>query len=73
MPPVMIHAGVDELLVGDAELMTDRLRASGVPCDLHLWAGQVHDFAVAGNATPEIRRAIKMIGRFVQDVTAQHR
>jgi acetyl esterase/lipase len=53
--------------------MTDRLRASGVPCDLHLWAGQVHDFAVAGNATPEIRRAIKMIGRFVQDVTAQHR
>jgi hypothetical protein len=73
MPPVMIHAGADELLIGDAELMTDRLRDSGVPCALHLWAGQVHDFAVAGNATPEIRAAIKMIGRFVQDVTAQHR
>jgi len=26
MPPVMIHAGADELLVGDAELMTNRLR-----------------------------------------------
>jgi acetyl esterase/lipase len=73
MPPVMIHAGAEELLVGDAELMTDRLRDSGVPCDLHLWAGQVHDFAVAGNATPESRAAIKMIGRFVQDVTTQHR
>ena len=24
MPPVMIHAGADELLVGDAELMTNR-------------------------------------------------
>ena len=53
MPPVMIHAGADELLVDDAELMSDRLRAFRVPCDLHLWAGQVHDFAVAGNATPE--------------------
>jgi acetyl esterase/lipase len=69
MPAVMIHAGADELLVGDAEMMADRLRASGVPCDLHLWAGQVHDFVVAGNATPESRRAIKTIGRFVQEVT----
>jgi acetyl esterase/lipase len=43
-----------------------------VPCDLHLWAGQVHDFVVAGNATPESRHAIKMIGRFVHHVTAQH-
>ena len=72
MPPVMIHAGADELLRGDAELMTDRLRASGVPCDLHLWQGQVHAFAVAAHATPESRRAIGMIGQFVQDVTAHH-
>jgi len=72
LPPVMIHAGADELLRGDAELMTDRLRASGVPCDLHLWQGQVHAFAVAAHATPESRRAIGMIGQFVQDVTAHH-
>jgi len=70
MPPVMIHAGADELLRGDAELMTDRLRTSGVPCDLHLWQGQVHAFAVAAHATPESRRAIGIIGQFVQDVTA---
>jgi acetyl esterase/lipase len=70
IPPVMIHAGADELLRGDAELMTDRLRTSGVPCDLHLWQGQVHAFAVAAHATPEGRRAIGIIGQFVQDVTA---
>ncbi len=70
MPPAMIHAGADELLRGDAELMTDRLRTSGVPCDLHLWQGQVHAFAVAAHATPESRRAIGIIGQFVQDVTA---
>jgi acetyl esterase/lipase len=72
MPPVMIHAGADEPLVGDADLMTDRLRASGVPCHLHLWAGLVNDFVVAGNATPESRRAIKTIWRFVQEVTTHY-
>ena len=65
----MIHAGADELR-GDAELVTHRLRASGVPCDLHVWQEQVHAFAVAAHATPESRRAIGMIGQFVQDVTA---
>jgi acetyl esterase/lipase len=73
LPPVMIHAGADELLLSDAELMTDRLRAAGVPRDLHLWQGQVHAFAVAANATPESRRVITMMGRFVQDVTTADR
>jgi acetyl esterase/lipase len=73
LPPVMIHAGSDELLAGDARLMAKRLRAAGVPCDLHLWAGQEHAFAVAGNATPESRRAIVTIGRFAKRVTAHHK
>ena len=38
LPPVMIHAGADALR-GDAELVTDRLLASGVPYDLHILAG----------------------------------
>jgi acetyl esterase/lipase len=46
----MIHAGADELR-GDAELVTHRLLASGVPCDLHVWQEQVHSIAVAANAT----------------------
>lgn len=69
MPPVMIHAGAHELLRGDAELMSNRLQASGVPCELHIWRGQVHAFTLAGNATPESRRAIELIGRFVRNVT----
>jgi acetyl esterase/lipase len=72
LPPVMIHAGSDELLVGDAELMSDRLHAAGVPCELHLWAGQEHAFAVAADATPESRRAITAIGRFVAHVTSSN-
>lgn len=54
----MIHAGADELR-GDAELVTRRLLASGVPCDLHVWHGQVHSIAVAANAR---RDALAMYG-----------
>lgn len=70
LPPVTIHASSDELLLPDAELMARRLEASGVPCDLHLWEGQIHDFPLAADVLPEGRRAIRYIGNFVKDVTA---
>lgn len=70
MPPVTIHASADELLLPDAELMAQRLRQAGVPCDLHLWAGQIHDFPLAADVLPEGRRAIEYVGKFVTDVTS---
>lgn len=70
LPPVTIHASSDELLLPDAELMAKRLEASGVPCDLHLWDGQIHDFPLAADILPEGRRAIRHIGDFVKEVTA---
>ncbi|OBH29252.1 esterase [Mycobacterium sp. E342] len=71
LPPVTIHASSDELLLPDAELMAKRLEASGIPCDLHLWDGQIHDFPLAADILPEGRRAIRHIGDFVKDVTAE--
>jgi acetyl esterase/lipase len=73
LPPVTIHASTDELLLPDAELMAERLDAAGVPCDLHLWDGQIHDFPLAADILPEGRRAIQYIGDFVKEVTAQRR
>ncbi|OBI43891.1 esterase [Mycobacterium colombiense] len=70
LPPVIIHASSDELLLADAELMAKRLEASGIHCDLHLWDGQIHDFPLAADVLPEGRRAIKYLGDFVKDVTA---
>lgn len=70
LPPVMIHAGANEILRTDAERMTDRLLRSGVPCDLHVWEGQMHAFPVVANATRESRGAIRSIGGFVRDVTS---
>lgn len=70
LPPVTIHASSDELLLPDAELMAKRLEASGIPCDLHLWDGQVHDFPLAADILPEGRRAVRHIGDFIKEVTA---
>lgn len=70
LPPVAIHASSDELLLPDAELMAERLEASGIRCDLHLWDGQIHDFPLAADVLPEGRRALRYIGDFVKDVTA---
>ena len=70
LPPVTIHASSDELLLPDAEFMAKRLEVSGIPCDPHLWDGQIHDFPLAADILPEGRRAIRYIGDFVKDVTA---
>ncbi|BBX61396.1 esterase [Mycobacterium saskatchewanense] len=70
LPPVTIHASSDELLLPDAELMAQRLEASGVRCELHLWDKQIHDFPLAADVLPEGRRAIRYIGDFIKQVTA---
>jgi acetyl esterase/lipase len=71
MPPVTIHASADELLLPDAELMAERLEANGIRCDLHVWDGQIHDFPLAADVLPEGRRAIRYLGDFVKEVTAE--
>jgi acetyl esterase/lipase len=71
LPPVTIHASSDELLLPDAELMAKRLGAAGIRCDLHLWDGQIHDFPLAADVLPEGRRAIRYIGDFIKEVTAE--
>lgn len=71
LPPVAIHAGADELLFPDAELMAERLVANGIRCDLHVWEGQIHDFPLAADVLPEGRRAIRYLGDFVKEVTAE--
>lgn len=71
LPPVTIHASSDELLLPDAELMAERLAANGIPCDLHVWEGQIHDFPIAAEVLPEGRRAIRLLGDFVKEVTVE--
>ncbi|MEU5842416.1 alpha/beta hydrolase [Rhodococcus sp. NPDC047139] len=73
LPPVMIHAGDDELLRSDAESMARAVREAGVSCDLHVWRHQVHAFPIFADGLPESRRAIAEAGNFVRSVTGSDR
>lgn len=53
MPPFLIHAADDEGLRVDAEVMTGLCRGSGVPVELQLYSGCMHDFQYAPLLYPE--------------------
>jgi acetyl esterase/lipase len=71
LPPSLLMCAADEVLRHDAELMTERLEAAGVPVDLHIWEGQVHAFPVLAHLLPESRRALDLISEFVVDALAE--
>lgn len=66
MPPVLIQAGADELLVIDAELIATEIADQGAECTLQLFDGQFHVFQAAADLIPEGQQAIDMIGDFVR-------
>ncbi|GGC62928.1 alpha/beta hydrolase [Hoyosella rhizosphaerae] len=67
LPPTLLQVGSTELLLPDSEMIADRLAHYGVPCQLQVWDRQVHVFQAAAGIVPEATRAIREIGRFVQD------
>lgn len=70
LPPALIQVGSIEVLLGDAELMAERLGAADVPCTLQIWEGQMHVFQVFADVTREGLIAIKEIGAFARKATA---
>lgn len=66
LPPALIQVGSREVLLPDAELMTNLLVGAGVPCELHVWDRQVHVFQAAAGWLPEARAAVADIGAFVR-------
>ncbi|MBJ8339727.1 alpha/beta hydrolase [Antrihabitans sp. YC3-6] len=66
LPPVLVQAGADELLVVDAEQIAAELSAAGVVCRLQLFEGQFHVFQAAADLLPEAAKAVVEIGEFVR-------
>ena len=64
-PPTLIQAGGAEMLAADAQLLADRIRATGAHCDLQIWPDQVHVFQALPRLSPEATRAIREAARFL--------
>lgn len=71
LPPMLLQAGAEEILSGDAEGYTAALRAAGGDCDLQTWPGMFHVFQMAYRVLPEARDALNCVERFVARVESE--
>ncbi len=69
LPQTLIHVSGSEVLLHDARLAARRLAAAGVPAEVRIWPGQVHDFQLAAPLVPEAKRSLRQIGEYIRDAT----
>jgi epsilon-lactone hydrolase len=66
LPPVLIHAGGDEILRDDATRMADKLRGAGCDVAVEIWSRMPHMWHLYARVLPEARDAIESVGRFLR-------
>ncbi len=69
LPRTLIHVSGSEVLLHDAQLAARRLAAVGVPAEVRVWPGQMHDFQVVGPLLPEAARSLRQIGEYIREAT----
>ncbi len=67
LPPLLIHAGEDEILLSDAQRLVIRAAAAGVDARLVIWPAMWHDWHIFTPFLPEAQQAVKAIGAFVRE------
>lgn len=66
LPPLLVQAGGDEILLDDATGLAERARAAGVDVTLEVWPRMQHVWHFSGSFMPEARQAIDGAGRFLR-------
>jgi acetyl esterase/lipase len=69
LPRTLIHVSGSEVLLHDARLAARRLAAAGVPTEVRVWRGQIHDFQMAAPLIPEATRSLRQIGDYIREAT----
>jgi len=69
LPQTLIHVSGSEVLLHDARLAARRLAAAGVPTEVRVWPGQIHDFQLAAPLIPEANRSLRQIGEYIREAT----
>ena len=69
LPRTLIHVSGSEVLLHDARLAARRLAAAGVPTEVRVWRGQIHDFQLAAPVIPEAKRSLRQIGEYIREAT----
>jgi len=69
LPRTLIHVSGSEVLLHDARAAARALAAAGVPTEVRVWPGQVHDFQLAAPMVPEAERSLRQIGEYIREAT----
>lgn len=69
LPPLLIQAGMAEMLLDDSKRFARHATASGVDVELELWENMVHVWHFLFLIEPKARQAIQRIGCFVRRQT----
>jgi acetyl esterase/lipase len=69
LPQTLIHVSGSEVLLHDARVAARRLAAVGVPTEVRVWPGQIHDFQLAAPVVPEATRSLRQIGEYIREAT----
>jgi epsilon-lactone hydrolase len=68
LPPMLVYAGSDEVLLDDSVQLAERLRRVGVPVELQIGEGLWHTWPITATTRPfpEGDQALEHIGAFAQ-------
>ncbi|MCB0931860.1 MAG: alpha/beta hydrolase [Mycobacterium sp.] len=69
LPQTLIHVSGSEILLHDARVAARRLAGAGVPTQVRVWPGQIHDFQLAEPLIPEATRSLRQIGEYIREAT----
>ncbi|MHA2357974.1 MAG: alpha/beta hydrolase, partial [Candidatus Heimdallarchaeaceae archaeon] len=67
LPPLLLQTGTKELILDDTIRFTEKALKAGVDVTSDIWTGMWHVFQIYGNLMPESKKAIKKIGKFIQE------
>ena len=68
LPPTLVQAGGDEVLLDDAVRMADKMKAAGCDVELQIWPRMPHVFQLLVTVMPEAQAAVADIARFARRV-----
>jgi acetyl esterase/lipase len=64
-PPIMVHAGSNEILRDDASRIGDRAAEAGIPVSVEIYDGMQHLFQ-ASAYVPEAKVSLQRLGQFIR-------
>jgi acetyl esterase/lipase len=66
LPPLLIQAGGDEMLLSGSIRLAERARAAGVDVTLDIWPRMWHVWQLLAPMLPEASQAIDALGAFIR-------